>query len=66
MSTYVNQLTNNTVTVFVSGARNFATDVKNWRQKPTPVFCRQSEACVIGIRSNSIITIAAITQDNLC
>jgi len=23
--------------VLVSGARNFATGVKNWRQKPTPV-----------------------------
>jgi len=27
--------------MLVSGARNFATGVKNWRQKPTPVFwCR--------------------------
>ena len=27
--------------VLVSGARNFATGVKNWRQKPTQVFWRQ-------------------------
>jgi len=27
--------------VLVSGARNFATGVKNWRQKPTPVFWSQ-------------------------
>jgi len=27
--------------VFVSGARNFATGVKNRRQKPTPVFWRR-------------------------
>jgi len=27
--------------VLVSGARNFATGVKNWRQKPTPVFWRR-------------------------
>jgi len=40
--------------VLVSGARNFATGVKNRRQKPTPVFwCRflapVSGACVMGI-----------------
>ena len=40
--------------MLVSGARNFATGVKNRRQKPTPVFwCRflapVSGACVIGI-----------------
>jgi len=40
-STYVNQPTNNTVTMFVSGARNFATGVKNQLQKLMPVFwCR--------------------------
>jgi len=38
----------------VSGARNFATGVKNRRQKPTPVFWRRflapvSAACVIGL-----------------
>jgi len=34
---YVNQRSeNNTVTMFVSGARNFATGVKNRLQKPTP------------------------------
>jgi len=27
--------------MLVSGARNFATGVKNRRQKPTPVFCRR-------------------------
>jgi len=41
--------------MLVSGARNFATGVKNRRQKPTPVsWCRflapVSGACVIGIR----------------
>jgi len=40
--------------VLVSGARNFATGVKNRRQKPTPVFWRRfmapvSGACVMGI-----------------
>ena len=40
--------------VLVSGARKFATGVKNRRQKPTPVFCRRflapvSGACVISI-----------------
>jgi len=40
--------------MLVSGARNFATGVKNRRQKPTPVFWRRflapiSGACVIGI-----------------
>jgi len=43
--------------VLVSGARNFATGVKNWRQKPTPVFWRRflapvSGACVINIRND--------------
>ena len=36
--------------VLVSGARNFATGVKNWRQKPTPV----SGACVISIRHSGV------------
>jgi len=27
--------------ILVSGARNFATGVKNWCQKPTPVFWRR-------------------------
>jgi len=41
--------------VLVSSARNFATGVKNRRQKPTPVFWRRflapvSGACVISIR----------------
>ena len=41
--------------VLVSGARNFATGVKNRRQKPTPVFWRMflapvSGPCVTGIR----------------
>ena len=40
--------------VLVSGARNFATGVKNRRQKPTTVFWRRflapiSGACVRGI-----------------
>jgi len=47
-------MTNNTVTTFVSGARNFATGVKNWLQKPMAVFWYQfwvlvTRACVIGI-----------------
>ena len=43
--------------VLVSGARNFATGMKNRRQKPTPAFWRQflapvSGACVFGIRAD--------------
>jgi len=43
------------LSMLVSGTRNFATGVKNWRQKPTPVFWRWflapvSGACVVGIR----------------
>jgi len=34
--------------VLVSGARNFATGVKNRRQKPTPVFWRRFLALVSG------------------
>jgi len=45
--------------MLVSGARNFATGVKNRRQKPTSVFwCRflapVSGACAIGIRHWSL------------
>jgi len=48
--------------MLVSGARNFATGMKNWRQKPTPVFwCRflalVSGACVIGISNNTTTTV---------
>ena len=53
--------------VLVSGARNFATGVKNRRQKLTPVFWRRflvpvSGACVISIRraQRAIVTINVI------
>ena len=44
--------------VLVSGARKFATGVKNRRQKATPVFWRRflapvSGACVMGIIDNT-------------
>jgi len=32
--------------MLVSGTRNFATGVKNWCQKPTPVFWRRFLECV--------------------
>ena len=51
--------------MLVSGARNFATGVKNRRQKPTPVFwCRflalVSGACVIGIKPSPTLTLTLI------
>jgi len=47
--------------MLVSGARNFATGVKNWRQKPTPLFWRQfleSVSLALGsilIRNNALL-----------
>ena len=53
--------------VLLSGARNFATGVKNRRQKPTPVFWRRflapvSGACVMDIMDNMIIATVVIRR----
>jgi len=47
--------------VLVSGARNFATGVKNRRQKPTPVFWRRFQAPVSGARVFGI-TLSSLAQ----